>query len=291
MKSSYPAPKRPTKETLHELYITGGLSARQIAKRLDVSPTSVKNWLRLYDIPRRPDKPSLEHRGVKPPTAEDLYRMVHMEHLGHREIAERLNISSGSIVQWLRFYDIPRPTAWETRRGGRIPDLPDRDTLHRLYFDEGLSQVSIAGRYGVSGTIIAGLFREYGLTARPAGFNGGERFTCADGHIVRSTYEQRVDNWLFEQGIPHVYEPPLPFDRRMKSDFLANGWYIEVWGVTGQARYRERKRIKRKLYVERGLPLIQIGADAFAPCRDTWRKHLARCKRPAHAIPQQTLDL
>ena len=31
-------------------------------------------------------------------------------------------------------------------------------------------------------------------------------YTCDDGHIVKSKSERDIDNYLFEQGIPHAYE-------------------------------------------------------------------------------------
>lgn len=32
------------------------------------------------------------------------------------------------------------------------------------------------------------------------------KFTCTDGHIVKSKSEMIIDNWLFDHNIPHAYE-------------------------------------------------------------------------------------
>jgi hypothetical protein len=113
--------------------------------------------------------------------------------------------------------------------------------------------------YGVTDKVISRLFGEYGIQPNPNGWDGGKRHACQDGHLVRSTYEQRVDDWLYRHGIEHVYEPTLPYDRRCRSDFLANGWYIEIWGVKGNAAYYH------------DIPLIELRYNHFSvPHREKW---------------------
>lgn len=237
---------------------------------------SVKRWLQHHDIPRRPAKKSLEHRGVGKPTAETLQHMVHSEHLSYREIAKQLNVSSSAISLWMRAYGIETPSVWQTRRGGEEIELPNRDELEKLYISKHLSQRTIGQRYGVSSDTISRLLASHGIETRNSGWNGGKRWTCQDGHIVRSFYEQWVDNWLYERGVPHEYEPPIPNDKRRKADFLANGWYIEVWGVTNSAIYEQRKKNKRLYYKHNNLPLIELPASSFQK-KNAWVYRLQDC--------------
>ena len=42
------------------------------------------------------------------------------------------------------------------------------------------------------------------------------RYTCKDGHVVKSKSEREIDNYLFENGIPHAYEKQLPYGKTDK---------------------------------------------------------------------------
>jgi hypothetical protein len=79
-----------------------------------------------------------------------------------------------------------------------------------------------------------------------------------------------VADWLHEQDVDYVYEPPLPFPDPGSADFLANGWYIEIWGVTHSESYQARKEAKRAGYTQISAPLIEIPVHSF----DTGRNEL-----------------
>ena len=81
------------------------------------------------------------------------------------------------------------------------------------------------------------------------------KFTCTDGHIVKSKSEMIIDNWLFEHGIPHAYEKKLPIDadesHDLHPDFYLPGQdvYIEYWGYNeSNIKYTESKNYKIKTY-------------------------------------------
>lgn len=253
---------KPDASELERLYLVEYLTTRQIAAQLGVVPTAVKQWLKKYDITRRPAHKGMTSRGITPPTREELYHFIHVEHLGYRQIAAKYGIHFGSIAYWLKKYNIEPPTVWDTRTKGNRPTPPDREELSALY-ESGLSLTDIGDLFGLSQQTITRLCRKYGIERRPDGWDGGKRFLCQDGHMVRSTYEQRVDDWLFMHEIEHTYEPPLPCDRRYKADFLANGYYIEIWGVTQNSQYKERMQKKRTLYRQHSYPLIEIGVSLF----------------------------
>ena len=268
---------RPAKPELIELYTNQRMSTHTIAANYDVSHMSVKRWLRFYEIERRATGRGLLNRGVVEPTADDLYRMVHFEHKGYREIAALFGVDMTAVPYWLKKHNIPLPKIWETRRKGSGPTMPTEAELRNLY-EQGLSLDAIGGLHHVSSGPIKRLCKLYGIPLRPDGWDGGKRFICQDGHQVRSTYEQRVDDWLSQQGIAHEYEPVLLFDRRYHADFLTNGWYIEIWGVNGSRTYAERKTRKRNLYHIHNTPLIELSLDSFSQRRkDSWQRRLARC--------------
>lgn len=86
------------------------------------------------------------------------------------------------------------------------------------------------------------------------------KFTCTDGHIVKSKSEMIIDNWLFDHNIPHAYEKKLPIDadesHDLHPDFCLPGYgddpddvFIEYWGYNeANIKYTESKNYKMKIY-------------------------------------------
>lgn len=79
-----------------------------------------------------------------------------------------------------------------------------------------------------------------------------------DGHWVRSWAEAKIDNWLYDNGIPHGYELRVGDGF---CDFLvptAKGEiYIEYWGMEDKA-YKIRKERKIKSYEKLELTLLSV---------------------------------
>ena len=94
------------------------------------------------------------------------------------------------------------------------------------------------------------------------------KFTCTDGHIVKSKSEMIIDNWLFEHNIPHAYEKGLPIDADEKHDlhpdFCLPGYqddkdniFIEYWGYNEKnIEYTKSKNYKMKIYKEQKVTVI-----------------------------------
>lgn len=83
-------------------------------------------------------------------------------------------------------------------------------------------------------------------------------FVCDDGHVVKSMAEREIDNYLFDKGIRHSYEPaydigtdkPLHPDFRLE-EYLDDGTdvYIEYWGFDeSHKEYTEQKKYKLDKY-------------------------------------------
>ncbi len=77
------------------------------------------------------------------------------------------------------------------------------------------------------------------------------KYRCRDGHYVRSRAELLIDNWLFAEGVKHIYEKQVTFPNNDKClcDFYLPDLsaYIEFWGKTDDY-YVKRKNIKTSLY-------------------------------------------
>lgn len=264
---------KPTAAELSDLYVAQRLGTRTIGERYGVRHITVRRWLDEYGVPIRPVGPGYASGDVVTPTRDELHDLVHVQHLGYREIAKRYGVSYTLIPSWLDTHGITKPTAWKTRRRGIEVTIPPSDRLAAEYA-AGASMAALGRRYGVSGGMVSGWLRDAGVEVRPDGWQGGRRWACADGHEVRSSYEQRVDDWLTAHGLEHDTEPALPCDRRYRADFLVEGTYVEVWGVVNSPSYDERRQKKTALYREHGLPLIELPVWTFG--RGAWARRLAK---------------
>lgn len=94
------------------------------------------------------------------------------------------------------------------------------------------------------------------------------KYTCKDGHIVKSKSERDIDNYLFEHGISHAYERELPYGATDKEvlhpdfylpNYLGDGKhvYIEHWGYNeNNIQYTKTKKFKMPIYKQLGITLI-----------------------------------
>lgn len=260
----------PDKTTLEFLYCDWKQTTRQIAQHFQVSDGTVGKWLKKHGIAMRPPGPGLANRGVEPPTAAELERMIHVEHLYYREIAQRYGVDQSAVMYWLDRSGIARPVTWYDRHNNPAA-LAELSAL----YDDGLSLREIGDLHGITRIQVAKLFRDNGISLRKDGWQGGKRFETKSGILVRSTYEQKVADWLCNQTIDFVYEPRLPFSGL--SDFLAHNWYIEVWGVKDSPKYKARQATKQLLYKQHHLPLIELHVHYFDNGRNgLWMRHLAK---------------
>jgi hypothetical protein len=261
----------PPEDILRDLYLEQRLPSNTIGKRFGVAAAQVRRWLKAYGIERRPSGCSMANRGITAPTKEQLEHVIHVEHQSMKEIAIGFSVDKSAIRYWILKYGIKPSTAWLTRRRGYVPQLPDRDEMQRLY-DELGSTREIGELFDVDAAFVQKHCRKVGVPLKDSGYNNGIRFQCRDGHEVRSSYEQSVDNWLFAKGYAHTYEPKLPFGKNQRADFLVGFTYIEVWGVLNSSRYNEKRERKIDLYAIHNLPLIGLEPQHFKDqCQDMER--------------------
>ena len=263
---------RPSREDLVELYINQKLSTKQIASHLGHGHNSIPRWLRLYGIEIRQTGSNLTHRGWIPPTADELDRLIHEQHIPIKIIAEKYECSCQVIRRLTDRYGIERYGIRDTFYRGESPALLPPNEIETL-ITEGIPLSEISRTTGLSMGILRKTCIEHQIKYSASGWHGA-RYICSDGHEVKSSYEQRVDDWLSSHGIPHEYELPVPNGGKFKSDFFAQGKFIEVWG-SGDPAYQEKKARKEAIYAAQGLRLVGISYHAFGKqSADKWKRIL-----------------
>ena len=71
----------------------------------------------------------------------------------------------------------------------------------------------------------------------------GIRCLAKDGHECYSMVEKTIDDWLYQQGIPHEKEPPYPRDNALnprsllRTDWKIGRWFVEFFGMLGEEQY------------------------------------------------------
>lgn len=106
--------------------------------------------------------------------------------------------------------------------------------------------------------------------------NQPSKFTCLDGHVVRSKGELIIDNYLTILNLDHEYEQTI----KVRGNPIKYDWYlpdhdiyIEYWGFYGKD-YITRKEEKLKLYKKGKLSLISVENIMFENIYETVKEQL-----------------
>ena len=83
-------------------------------------------------------------------------------------------------------------------------------------------------------------------------------YRCDDGHYVRSKSETLIDNWLYHHRLAHAYEKKVPGEGKLPDFYIpVANCYLEHWG-RDDAKYLANRDEKRRIYLERGIRLVQL---------------------------------
>lgn len=98
----------------------------------------------------------------------------------------------------------------------------------------------------------------------PKGSGTGRGSYCRKGHWVRSTWERKIADWLFDENIEYQYEPErFVFNSRISylPDFYIPqcDLYLEVKGYM-----RSKNKIQHKLFVQKGYRLLVIDKSVYS---------------------------
>lgn len=147
---------RPDSEELHRLYVEDRMTTVQIGEMLNVTKTTISNWLHLYGIDVRtgsdkyPVKPRPKHKNR--PTDEELRRLYIEESMSIPQLSAMFGCSISSAHRWLESANIERRSAAETRLKGIRRLTPDE--LYQMYVVDMMDTVEIAKEHGVGATTI-----------------------------------------------------------------------------------------------------------------------------------------
>ncbi|MEH6593665.1 MAG: hypothetical protein V7746_25580 [Halioglobus sp.] len=92
--------------------------------------------------------------------------------------------------------------------------------------------------------------------AEPAVFRG------VDGHVLTSSLEMQVCNWLYMAQLVHAHQRALPTEESVNADFYvpAGNVYIDCWAADVPAEQLSSKLLKKELYKQHNLRHIEINA-------------------------------
>lgn len=203
---------------------------------------------------------------IEPPhkprlTQEETIEIIQLyqEKIPVEQLAQDFSCGLNTIYRCLKKADIPLMFFHRGSHTTRNKKDPSEQTITEIKFlyGFGFSAKHIAEQLGIGRDIILRILRESYLTRK--GFDPFRRISTIDGHLVRSSAELVVDDWLYNHGIVHIYEPKLTIDPHYHADFLACGYYIELWGGgPNQKSYKQTMTKKLALYAAHNLPLISI---------------------------------
>lgn len=245
------------KEILQDLYEVQGLATHEIAIRYQCTPSHIVKQLHHYGIVVR------QHRNKANSivSAEQLENMYVRRHMTYYEIGDHFGVDFTTIPYWLKKFKIPRRSVWESRKP-KDYQFPDIEPLIHLYQSEGLGGATIGKMFGISRTFLFRKFKELGIPLRNSGYPNVSHYTAKDGHRVKSGLEVKVDDWLYEHAIEHVYEPSIPKSNYF-ADFKVGNTYIEIWGIEGNQTYEAKRRAKLLVYDINHLNLLSVYPSDF----------------------------
>ena len=178
--------KKPTKEELYQMYEVDRMSAMQIAKKIEVSDTSIYNWLKECGIQRSSSKTKL--KGAKKSTEDELYQMYEIEKLDIRQISEKTKFSSASIHRWLNDAGIMLRASSEMHK----KEFPSYECLYRMYVTEHMSTIKIANEYNVGYSTVSYWLHKHMIKIRSASENmSGENHHNWQGGITHENTKFR----------------------------------------------------------------------------------------------------
>ena len=103
---------------------------------------------------------------------------------------------------------------------------------------------------------------------------------CRDKHMVRSSYEIILDEYLYSIGVPHEPDVRICNDYSYRCDQKIGDIYIEIFGYPKNKecriakQYNETRAIKEELYKTKKLKLISIEYKVFCQSYSKIEKHL-----------------
>jgi transposase len=217
-------------EWLREQYENREKSQVEIADELDVDESTVIRWMKKHGIETRSNSERQSEGDVgKLRDEEWLREQYENQQKTTYEIAEELNVSSNTVVRWMRKHGIQTRSNSERQSGGDVEKLRNEEWLREQYENQQKSPREIADKLEVSHSTVRNWLKRHGIDIRSS-IIYPEHTT----HIVRSEWELEICNTLVEMDVDYGYET-LEIEYGDGStyvpDFVTDEYVIEVKGA------------------------------------------------------------
>ena len=142
--------------------------------------------------------------------------------------------------------------------GEGVDDLRDLSTQERLALLKLLRRKPSVERVkGLFGSWFEALIEARVLEDDARRMSRGTQCLAKDGHICFSLGEKTIDDALYALGFAHKKEAPYP-EGSFRADFAAKGGFVEYFGLTGDADYDAKTRLKQSTCKKHGIKLISV---------------------------------
>lgn len=259
-------------ELIYNLYITKNMNTRDIGKELGVSKHKISDTLKYYNLEIR--APHTQRKGgmYNIPAKEELENLYFNEYMNYEKIGEIYKTELSNVGLWFKRYGIKARKYGEGKRSRNFI-YPTVQEIEELYINKGLTSYELAPLFNTTPNTICKIIKDYGFDTKPNLWLGRKFIKCKDGHEVRSNLERIVDEYLYENNISHEYEKRLPGESyRYMTDFYANNFYVEIWGVVNSKTYNEKRAKKEQIYKINHLKLISIEPQDFKDLKIVYEK-------------------
>lgn len=230
--------KRPSKKTLRDLYWKKNYSQTEIAKIFNATHASTRRWLKHYKISIKPRTVSC---GRNPNSIKNL-ELGKTPEVEKKSAESRRIYSKEKLIEKIKEFIQKEGRIPSKREFSKHPSYPDYQT-YRDYFGTWNNAIRDAGY-------------------EPALSWFSPKNLCAkDGHRCNSISEIIIDDWLFENNIPHYKEYLYP-ERRYRCDFVVKNIFIEFFGLANAPNlapsYNETMERKRKICKKHNIHLVEL---------------------------------
>lgn len=260
----------PVKEQLVQDY--NELSLGGVSKKYKVSVQAILTLLKKHDIRRRnlseARKLALNRNRAVPwnkgltinePRVAKLIKNLHEQHMAKLDqarvklsITQRKQYAEGSRKVWnkgLTKDQDPRIMKSSERlrklRLGKEPwnkmPIPSKEVLEQKYIFKGMSLSEIAEEFKTNQNTVQRWLKLHGINRRLPYSKVKGRVVGKDGHVLDSSYERAVCDWLLENNIKHECHGFYAKGKRnFKYDFkIDNYTFIEVKGYIGNSKFSQ----------------------------------------------------
>jgi transposase len=154
-------PKYRDREWLHQKYVIGGLTQKEIAETYNIGQTTVSDWLNKHGIEY--SHHSYEH---KRPSKSWLRTKYHKEGKTQYKIAEKLGVSQSLVSDWFEELGIESRDRHAAQGISSDSPLRDREWLYKKYVEERKSTCEMAELLDVTDYCVGTFLEKHDIEAR-----------------------------------------------------------------------------------------------------------------------------